>query len=139
MARLYRCSLSFLIIGFTAVAAAFGGERDRRIEFMDKMTETATSYQNRRTMTVMFDDRFDVLCPKVTSFVYSAGNRFELLTPNYSLMASETAVVINHNEEGGSDDITYQNRACRYIIAMKNLVLKQLRGTASFPATIANF
>jgi len=126
MAKLYRCSASFLtfVIGFAAVAAAFGGERPPGIEFMDKMTENTTRYQNSRTMTVVFDDRLDALCPKVTSFVYSAGNRFELLTPNYNLMESATGVVINHNEEGKSDDITYQNRACRYIIAIKKFVLK---------------
>jgi hypothetical protein len=39
-------------------------------------------------------------------------------------MESATGVVINYNEEGKSDDITYQNRACRYIIAMKKFVLK---------------
>jgi hypothetical protein len=105
-------------IGVTGVS--IGAE----LEFLDKSTENATKHLNSRAMTLTFDDQLDVPCPEVTSFLYSAGNRFQLLTPNFSLIESNVGVVINHNEEDKLDEITYQNRACRYVIAIRKFALE---------------
>lgn len=88
-----------------------------RNAIMNKWAE----HRNNRVTIVKFDDDIETRCPILTSLFFSAGNRLELLTPNFSLGdAAQTTVYVEGNgPEGKSADFVVQNTACRYVLTVK--------------------
>jgi hypothetical protein len=89
----------------------------RRNAFMNKMMEV----RNNRVTIVKFDDDLETKCPTLTSLFFSAGNRLELLTPNFSLRDAAGTVVYSEGNgaEGSSADFVVENTACRYVLTVK--------------------
>ena len=116
-----------VIASFTAikVPVAFGDEKNG-LDFVDYGIGVITAREGGRSKSVMFSDDSDIPCPQVSSFIYSAGDRVTLVTPNFSLMGRETGTFLNHiaREQSRWEELTYQNRACRYVISVKKYVLK---------------
>ena len=89
----------------------------RRNAIMNKMAE----HLNKRVTIVKFDDDMETRCPTLTNLFFSAGDRFELLTPNLSLYdAAQTTVYLEGSSpDGSSTDVVVQNAACRYVLTVK--------------------
>jgi hypothetical protein len=78
----------------------------------------ATARNNRVTI-VKFDDDLENKCPTLTSLFYAAGDRVELLTPNFSIRDSAGTTTVQRKSNSIGDGFVVQNSTCRYLLTVR--------------------